>query len=114
MGRAYRFVVRVFWWVTLTLLAVPPALAAEENLSTEGISRASDSVVGVVSVAVDNASSSATLGPVRKGSGVVIGPEGLVLTIGYLILEADQVLLLGHPLRPADPRAWGAARAGPS
>jgi S1-C subfamily serine protease len=31
---------------------------------------------------------------VRQGSGVVIAPDGLVLTIGYLILEADQVQLV--------------------
>ena len=29
MGRAYRFVVWVFWFLALTLLAIPPALAAE-------------------------------------------------------------------------------------
>jgi serine protease Do len=107
MGRAYRFVVGVFWFLALTLLAIPPALAAEEKLSTEGISRASDAVVGVVSVAVDNASSSATLGPVRKGSGIVIGPEGLVLTIGYLILEADQVQLLTDEGRHVPARVIG-------
>ena len=27
----------------------------------------------------------------RTGSGILIAPSGLVLTIGYLILEADQV-----------------------
>jgi serine protease Do len=31
---------------------------------------------------------------VRQGSGVVIGDDGLVLTIGYLVLEAEQVQLL--------------------
>ena len=34
-----------------------------------------------------------TLGTVREGSGVVIGDKGLVLTIGYLITEADEVWL---------------------
>ena len=38
-------------------------------------------------------SSTKTLGPVRQGSGVVIGGDGLVLTIGYLILEAENVEL---------------------
>ena len=36
----------------------------------------------------------ATLGKVRQGSGILIGDDGLVLTIGYLILEADQVDLV--------------------
>ena len=41
--------------------------------------------------AVPNARSSATLGREREGSGVVIGERGLILTIGYLIVEADDV-----------------------
>src|SRR5581483_9778533 len=32
-----------------------------------------------------------TLGLERKGSGVVIGSDGLVLTIGYIIVEAHAV-----------------------
>jgi len=35
-----------------------------------------------------------SLGREREGSGVVIDGEGLVLTIGYLILEAEQVQLV--------------------
>lgn len=46
------------------------------------------------------------LGTERSGSGVVIGEKGLVLTIGYLITEAEQISLTtssgrvvpGHPL----------------
>jgi serine protease Do len=43
---------------------------------------------------VPDARSNSTLGRVRQGSGVVIAADGLVLTIGYLILEADQVQLV--------------------
>jgi len=35
-----------------------------------------------------------TLGKARSGSGVVIGADGLVLTIGYLVLEAEDVALV--------------------
>jgi S1-C subfamily serine protease len=35
-----------------------------------------------------------TLGPERLGNGVVIGANGLVLTIGYLVTEADDVTLI--------------------
>ena len=35
-----------------------------------------------------------SLGTERLGNGVVIGPEGLVLTIGYLITEAEDVTLI--------------------
>ena len=38
-----------------------------------------------------DARSAATLGTEREGTGVVIGDNGLVLTIGYLIVEADDV-----------------------
>jgi S1-C subfamily serine protease len=48
-------------------------------------------IVKVSAVAIANARSAATLGHERQGSGVVIGENGLVLTIGYLIVEADDV-----------------------
>ena len=51
-------------------------------------------MVGVEVVAVDDARSIATLGQRAPGSGILIGDDGLVLTIGYLILEADQVDLV--------------------
>lgn len=51
---------------------------------------ATNAVVAVKVKALPNARSNATLGAERAGSGVVI-EGGLVLTIGYLILEADQV-----------------------
>jgi serine protease Do len=51
------------------------------------------SVVKVRSRAVANARSSRSLGPQREGTGVVIGSDGLVLTIGYLIVEAETVEL---------------------
>jgi S1-C subfamily serine protease len=47
--------------------------------------------VKVTTRAVPDAHSAATLGAEREGSGVVIGRDGLVLTIGYLIVEADEV-----------------------
>ena len=58
---------------------------------TEALARAHSAVVGVRSTAVDEAASSDTLGRERRGSGVLIDADGLILTIGYLILEADHV-----------------------
>jgi len=58
------------------------------------LARAGAAVVGVEVRAVGDARSIATLGRRRQGSGVVIGADGLVLTIGYLILEADRVDLV--------------------
>ncbi len=48
-------------------------------------------VVKVSVQAIPDARSAATLGREREGSGVVIGERGLILTIGYLIVEADDV-----------------------
>ena len=37
-----------------------------------------------------------TLGTERLGNGIVIGPDGLVLTIGYLVTEAEKVTLIAN------------------
>jgi serine protease Do len=49
------------------------------------------SVVRVSSRALPDARSAATLGAQRTGSGIVIDSDGLVLTIGYLVTEAERV-----------------------
>lgn len=88
-------------WALLALVAglgfATPLRAADE-LSKEEMSRAleraANAVVGLQARAVDGARSAITLGKARQGSGVVIDGDGLVLTIGYLVLEADQVLVI--------------------
>jgi S1-C subfamily serine protease len=51
------------------------------------------SVLHISSTVPENAFSAATLGTERAGNAVIIGDEGLVLTIGYLVNEADSVWL---------------------
>jgi serine protease Do len=70
------------------------AVLARLEQRKAALARASAAVVGVEVMAVEDARSNATLGRIREGSGVVIGDDGLVLTIGYLILEADHVDLV--------------------
>lgn len=53
-----------------------------------------DAVVGIDSQIPSNARSAGTLGTARQGSGAVISDDGLVLTIGYLILEANSIDLV--------------------
>ncbi|WP_298831419.1 S1C family serine protease [uncultured Piscinibacter sp.] len=83
-----------------TLLCLPLGVAmaqasrSEFEARTELLERARSAVVGVLSEAVEEAGSIAALGKHRHGSGVVIGDDGLVLTIGYLILEAERVDLI--------------------
>lgn len=57
------------------------------------LDRALSSVVALESRIPDDAFSAQALGAQRLGNGTVIGPGGLVLTIGYLIMEADEVVL---------------------
>jgi S1-C subfamily serine protease len=55
--------------------------------------QALQSVVTVQATVPENSFTASILGTERSGSGVVIREGGLVLTIGYLITEADNVML---------------------
>ncbi|CDX19863.1 PDZ/DHR/GLGF domain-containing protein [Mesorhizobium plurifarium] len=57
------------------------------------IGKISRSVVAVRAMVPDDAFTANALGTRREGSGVVIRDNGLVLTIGYLITEAEEVWL---------------------
>ena len=88
---------RIVLFMGCGALPVLPATVAAQLSSAEqsrALERAANAVVGLQVVAVEGARSASTLGKARQGSGVVIDDQGLVLTIGYLILEADQVQLL--------------------
>jgi serine protease Do len=66
-----------------------------------------DAIVKVQARAIPDARSSATLGAEREGTGIVIGEDGLVLTIGYLIIEADEVSLVDQHGRMLPARVVG-------
>jgi serine protease Do len=68
--------------------ATPQASASFGNQYLQNALAAS---VQITSRAIEEASSARTLGKERQGSGVVIGSDGLILTIGYLILETEQI-----------------------
>ncbi len=51
-------------------------------------------VVGIEAHIPFSARTAGILGTDRRGSGVLIDKEGLVVTIGYLILEAEEVQLI--------------------
>ncbi len=78
------------------LLAVLPAQAQETQPKPKPISeKQADellaSVVRVKARALPDARSNATLGSQREGSGVIIDDKGHILTIGYLVIEADAI-----------------------
>jgi S1-C subfamily serine protease len=54
-------------------------------------SEALDAVVEVSAIVPGNARSADSLGTSREGTGIVIDDSGLIVTIGYLILEAAEV-----------------------
>ncbi|KRB58773.1 signal protein PDZ [Rhizobium sp. Root708] len=77
------------------------------------------SVVAVRSSIPEDAFTADTLGTRREGSGVVIRSSGLVLTIGYLITEADEVwlttldgrVIAAHPLAYDQETGFGLLQA---
>src|SRR5215469_12992827 len=77
---------------SLTEWKVPPAFQPHAGDYSFDLDRALSSVVGLHSIIPQDAFTAETLGTERAGNGVVID-DGLVLTIGYLITEAESVWL---------------------
>jgi S1-C subfamily serine protease len=66
-----------------------------------------DAVEGVVQITAhvpQDARTASTLGTERQGTGVVIDDSGLILTIGYLILEAIEIQVQGAAPEPMPAR----------
>jgi S1-C subfamily serine protease len=66
--------------------------------------RSLDGVVQVTAHVPSDARTAASLGTTRDGTGVVIDNDGLILTIGYLILEASEVEVSGVDPEPVPAR----------
>ncbi len=79
--------------------ATPAQAQTEPATADAALQRATRSVVGVRAQVDASAGSARTLGQRRAGTGVVIGRDGVVLTIGYLLLEAETVELITHDQR---------------
>jgi len=52
-----------------------------------------ESLVHVMATVPEGATTADSLGTVRQGSGIVIDSTGLILTIGYLVVEADRIMV---------------------
>ncbi|HWH40347.1 MAG TPA: S1C family serine protease [Usitatibacter sp.] len=65
--------------------------ASANDAAYQRLIDATNAVVAVKVKAIPNAHSNETLGDERAGSGVIIPRDNLILTIGYLILEADTI-----------------------
>jgi S1-C subfamily serine protease len=88
----------LFTWCFLAVAAPAWGQETPQPQITQGaieaLQRANAAVVGVQVKATAGARSAESLGQRRQGSGVVIGQDGLVLTIGYLMLEADGIQIV--------------------
>jgi S1-C subfamily serine protease len=99
--------------------AFPESLQPKAEQTQFDLERALDAVVMLRAETPPDAFTAATLGTERRGNGVVIREDGLVLTIGYLVTEATRLWLTtnggtvvaGHPL--AYDRATGFALVQP-
>lgn len=80
---------------------IPPKLQPDPDEYGFDLERALGAVLGLRSVVPSDAFTAGTLGTERAGSGVCIQPDGLVLTIGYLITEAEQIWLISGDGRAA-------------
>ncbi len=76
--------------------AFPERLQPRQERLRFNLDAALQSVVQVHSEVPDEAFTASALGTERIGHGIVIGPDGLVLTIGYLITEAESIWLTTH------------------
>lgn len=93
----------------LTPAATSPQQAPQATM--DALTRANAAVVGIRVNVAEGARSAETLGPRRSGSGVVIGADGLILTIGYLMVEAQtiQIVTSDNKTLPAQAVAYDQA-----
>ena len=80
----------------LVLLAVLPHPVASQTLGEDTVK----GVVQVDAIIPADARSASSLGTERVGTGVLIDDSGLIVTIGYLILEASEVTISGAGHEP--------------
>ncbi|VWX59478.1 Serine protease, S1-C subfamily, contains C-terminal PDZ domain [Burkholderiales bacterium 8X] len=89
----------------------PPALSQDPQeppaAQVRALKRAGDAVVALRVTATEGATSAESLGVRRSGSGVVIGSDGLILTIGYLLLEAETIEIVTQDNRRLPARQVG-------
>ena len=79
-------------WAAAPSAPAPPRPEPGAAASTPAaVSRVSPAVVGLRSYVPEDRPSVATLGDERAGSATIIEPDGLAVTVGYLVLEAARI-----------------------
>ncbi len=72
---------------------IPSEIQPKPDDCAFDLDRALSAVLGVRAMVPEDAFTAGTLGTERAGSGVLIRRDGLVLTIGYLVTEAETIWL---------------------
>ena len=75
---------------------IPPELQPDPTDHAFDLDVVLQSVVGVKALVPPDAFTAQSLGTERVGSGVVIRPDGLIATIGYIVTEAESIWLTTH------------------
>ncbi len=75
---------------------IDPALQPDPKTLSFDLNRALSSIVSVQCKIPENGFTAQSLGTERAGHGVAIGERGLILTIGYLTVEAETIWLIDH------------------
>jgi len=78
---------------TIFLLSAPTRTTAETSPSIDDVLKA---IVRIEAKVPGDARTASTLGTERDGLGVIIDAKGLILTVGYLILEAESATVTRH------------------
>ncbi|HTK13579.1 MAG TPA: S1C family serine protease [Xanthobacteraceae bacterium] len=98
---------------------IPAMLQPKSEDYSYDLDRALSAVVGIHTVIPQDAHSAETLGTERSGNGILIRENGLVLTIGYLLTEADSIWITladgrafpGHVVGYDQPTGFGLVQA---
>lgn len=99
--------------------SIPDEMQPNETELAFDLARALDAMVAIRAEVPEDAFTAPILGTERTGNGVVIDAEGVVLTIGYLITEAETIWLTtnrgtvvpGYPLAYDQATGFGLIRA---
>ncbi|MDE2486517.1 MAG: serine protease [Alphaproteobacteria bacterium] len=75
---------------------VEPRMRPSSRAYAFDLERTLSAIVALEALVPEDAFTAGSLGTERIGNGIVIGPNGLVLTMGYLIMEAEEVTLTLH------------------
>lgn len=90
-----------------TLWALPPEARPDPGRLGFDLDAALDAMVWLSTEVPEEAYTAPILGTERQGNGCVIGVDGLVLTIGYLITEAQTIWITDHRGRSVPGHALG-------